>query len=429
MKKIFKAALPVLLSITAAAGLASCSGGSASLLREPTVVSAEENEGSYTEIISSLRSFAANLGGDYFSDEDDNAIISPVSVYMALALASECAGGDTKSEILNVIGTDGETLKSSVPALYSALNKTFKSDGKERGRVMLTNSVWYDSGIKSLKTDCLDELAENYKAYSYQADFSSDNAAANKAVKNFVKEKTNKLIDCDWELSDETLLALINTLYIKDVWNTDGDDLFSYGKADFLNADGKTENTTLYSAYYRSGKAAEAENCSYFYATTTSGFTLTFVKPDDGISVNSVLNAANIEKFLSGEYETVNDEKKEIYKTRCIFPEFELDTNEDISANLKNLGITDLFDKYTCDFSSVTDEDVYCSKVRHAAKLNVDKTGIEGAAVTIVAMDGTSAGPDDEYTTIYDNFILDRSFGLVVSYRNIPLFIGALNSL
>lgn len=428
MKKFFKTALPVLLSVTAVMGLASC-GGKASHLREPAKVSAEENAGDYKALIPSLRSFAADFGENYFSSVTENAVVSPISVYMALALASECAGGDTKTELLNVLSSDGETLRASIPSLYSTLNKTFKVDGKEAGRVMLTNSVWYDSGIKSLKADCLDDLSEYYKAYSYQADFNSDNAAANKAVRKFVKEKTNKLIDRDWNFNKDTLLALINTLYIKDVWDIERDELSSYGKADFLNADGSTKNTTLYSAYYRSGKVAEAEGCRYFYATTSNGFTLTFIKPDDGVSVSSALSKDNIEKFLAGEYETVNEEKKERYYSRCVFPEFTLDTLCDISENLKDLGVNSLFDKYSCDFSSVTDEDVYCGKVRHAAKLEVNKKGIEGAAVTIDLMKDEAAGPNEEYTEVYDSLILDRSFGLAVSYCNVPLFIGAVNGL
>lgn len=433
MKKIFKTVIPILLSITAVTGLSSCSSGTASLLREPAVASAEEN-GGYTNLLPSLKSFASAFGGDYFSSSDEkNAVISPISAYMALSLASECAAGDTKTELLNALDIDGETLKSGIPYLYSELNKTFTGEadfgGKtETGRITLTNSVWYDSGIKSLKSDCLDTLSSYYGAYSYQADFSSDNTSANKAVRSFIKEKTNGLIDKDWRLSTKTLIALINTLYLKDIWNSYGDSLSLYGKDDFLNADNSTKNTEYYSAYYNPGKVAEGENCSYFYASTRSGIKITFIKPDAGVSVNSVLNDENIQKILSASYETSNSEKLEIYETRCIFPEFTIETDEDIVESLKQLGVNKLFATDECDFSSVTDEGVYCNQVRHAAKLTVDKVGIEGAAVTLMAMDGVAA-PNEEYTTVYSNFILDRSFGVIVCYRNIPLFIGAVNKL
>jgi len=427
MKKILKAALPILLSATAVVGMSSCSVGKASLLREPIVVSAAENKDEYKEILSPLKTFAARLGEECLSTVDENAVISPVSVYMALALASGCAGGNTKSELLNVLGADEDSLKGSIPSLYSTLNQTFTSENKEQGKVILTNSVWYDSRIDSLKSDCLDELSDYYKAYSYQADFFADNAAANNAVRNFIKERTNNLLDCDWELGEKTLLALINTLYMKDVWSTTKEELSSCGKVDFLNGDGTKKNATFYSAFYRSGKTAKAENCEYFYAMTSSGFNITFVKPNDGVKVSSVLNEENLEQILSGKYESKNEEKHEMYETRCIFPEFSLYTNKDIAQNLKNMGINSLFNS-SCDFSSVTDESVYCEKVQHAAKLNVDKNGVEGAAVTIIQGEATACGPD-EYTTVYENFILDRSFGVVVSYQNIPLFVGAVNSL
>lgn len=426
MKKFFKVVVPALLSITAVAGLSSCSEGRASLLREPTVASAESD---YTALLPALKSFAASFGDDYFSSsEDKNAVISPLSAYMALSLASRCAAGDTNTELLTVLGTDEETLEACVPSLYSTLNRTFTVDEQEMGRTMLTNSVWYDSGIKSLKSDCLDALSSYYGAYSYQADFAGDNAAANNAVRNFIKEKTNNLIDRDWNLSEETLLALVNTLYVKDIWDVDRENLSSFKEDDFLNGDGSSKNVTYYSAYYRSGQAASADGCQYFYSTTANGFRITFVKPDEGKSVSSVLTDENIEKFLAGGYVTQDDEKKEYYETRCIFPEFTLETNGDIAENLKRMGVNKLFDVTECDFSSVTDETVFCKKVQHAAKLIVNKKGIEGAAVTVVGLNG-SAAQGETYTTVYENFILDRSFGVVLSYRNIPLFIGSVYSL
>jgi len=425
MKKIFKTVVPVLLSITAIAGLSSCSAGKASLLREPSVAYADEN-GSYSELLPSVKAFASTFGDDYFSNADKgNAVISPISVYMALSLAYECAAGDTKVELLSAIGADGEALRSQIPYLYGELNKIFTRDEKETGRVTLTNSIWYDSGINSLKEDCLDSLSSHYGAYSYQADFKNDNWAANKAVREFIKERTNNLIDCDWRLSKQTLIALINTLYIKDIWSY-GDELSLYGKGEFLNGDNSKKNTAYYSAYYKPGKAAEGENCTYFYSTTDSGLKVTFIKPDEDISVNSVLNGKNITKILSGGYKTVDDEKLEIYKTRCIFPEFSIETDKDIADNLKRLGVNSLFST-KCNFSSVTDEGVYCDSVRHAAKLKVDKLGIEGAAVTLMTMEG-SPGPG-EYTTVYSDFILNRSFGVIVSYCDIPLFIGSVNNL
>jgi serine protease inhibitor len=59
----------------------------------------------------------------------------------------------------------------------------------------------------------------------------------------------------------------------------------------------------------------------------------------------------------------------------------------------------------------------------------VDRKGIEGAAVTLMAMGATSA-PSDEYTKLYFDFIVDKAFGFIItdSY-GATLFSGVVNEL
>ena len=60
----------------------------------------------YQEFLDKLDAFAAKLTYEVYADSDKqtNICISPVSVYMALALATECASGETRNEILNAVG-------------------------------------------------------------------------------------------------------------------------------------------------------------------------------------------------------------------------------------------------------------------------------------------------------------------------------------
>lgn len=57
----------------------------------------------YAEFLDKLDAFSAKLTYEVYADGDKktNICISPVSVYMALALATECANGETRDEILN----------------------------------------------------------------------------------------------------------------------------------------------------------------------------------------------------------------------------------------------------------------------------------------------------------------------------------------
>lgn len=66
--------------------------------------------------------------------------------------------------------------------------------------------------------------------------------------------------------------------------------------------------------------------------------------------------------------------------------------------------------------------------MRHLTTLTVDRKGIEGAAVVILPGAG-AAGPD-EYEEVYLDFVIDRSFGYVLTDRyGTVLFTGVVNNI
>ena len=81
-----------------------------------------------------------------------------------------------------------------------------------------------------------------------------------------------------------------------------------------------------------------------------------------------------------------------------------------------------------CDMTNLSDIDMYCSGVIHQTKLIVDETGIEGAAITYMPMDGTSAPPP--VIDVYLDYIVDRTFGYVITdYNGTILFSGVVNTI
>ena len=137
------------------------------------------------------------------------------------------------------------------------------------------------------------------------------------------------------------------------------------------------------------------------------------------------------------DYNAVDEENKLQYFTRCLFPEFKAKYDSEINEMLsKNFGIENLFNdpgifppERSCDFSNLSDDECYCGSVRHITDLTVDKKGIEGAAVTVIAMDGaTSAGP--EYQIIYEDFAVDKTFGFIITDSNdVTLFSGVIDKI
>lgn len=369
----------------------------------------------------------------YENEQNSNFVVSPVSVFSAMAIAVECASGQTRQELLDALGVDYDTLCRNFDLLYSRLNKSKKDDkGKISSELTFSNSVWLDKHIL-YNPNILPKLEQTFYAYSYWADFKYDNQVANQDVSTFIKNATKGIIDAEYDFSPETLALLINTLYLKDNWDVDGNDLpFTPDEKTFLQNDGVRVTEKFLRAYYNYGRAYHEDTFSFFFTTTDNGYKIKFVVPKDGYSISQVWTEQNIAKInLISNFNPVDNQKRERYYTRCLFPEFEAEFDEDIKKVLKEkLGISNLFNSYACDFSNLAIEPIFCSKVFHTAKLKVDKKGIEGAAVTIFGMDGTAGPGEDPYTNKYFDFLVDRAFGFIVtdSY-NIPLFSGVINSL
>ena len=423
--------------------LAACGqSGRATLLAgpasaEPRAERAEQRE-EYATLVAASNRFAARFAPAAVALKGDgNTALSPVSVYMALALSAQCASGETAEELYAALGVPRETVQAEFSDFYRGLTARYDNGaGKETGRVELTNSVWVQEGTAT-NADCVQTLAEKYFCYSYSADFGKDNAAANAAVRNFVKERTGGLIDKDFEFSESTLFTLINTLYIKDIWNQTGDELpLTKTEYDFAEAGGSTARAKLMQGYYAAGRAAEADTFRTFFAQTENGYKLHFLVPKEGHTAREIFTAENIAALMNADYRAEDEANMTRYHTRCLFPAFEAEFDEEVNEILKSMGVArffrdpGIFIGNGCEFETLTAEGVYCKKAEHVAKLKVERRGIEGAAVTAVQMDAATAPDPGEWTDVYEEFVVDRAFGFVLTDRyGTILFSGLINHL
>ena len=412
--------------------MSSCAGGS-TLLRAAAESEdfsfAERQDEDFIAVQQGAEDFAARFASAALekaaSEGTENAVVSPVSIYMGLSLAAASSAGETKEELLSALGVTEETLGEGVSILWRSLNREL---GKT-GDITLSNGIWLDASTPFVE-ETLDVLAEDYYCNSYSADFAGDNDAANRALSKYIKDETNGLIDADLALSPETVFALVNTLYLKDTWNEYGDDIARTEERTFTQGSGEEVLRRLLQGDYGMGRKYEGANYTSYHTSTVHGFRITFLVPKDGVSLSEVMTAQNIAEVSSKEDWNATDEENHIrYYTRCLFPEFEGDYAGDVSPVLQEeFGIEKLFDRKQSDLSALTGKTsgVYSTEAQHIAKLKVDRKGIEGAAVFVLPGAG-EAGPD-EYEQVYEDFLVDRAFGFVLtdSY-NTTLFAGVIH--
>lgn len=412
------------------------------LEKNAIALAAEKQETSYTDytneeykaFLVKIQGFSARLTAKITEKygQSSNFAISPISVYMALSLACECATGETRQEILDAVGVTYEEVNKYAGKLYAYANAEYSQLGITGKNVVayqsLNNSIWLDDSVEFVQ-DGVNKLANEYNCDVFAASVKS--GEMQKLINKYIESKTKGLIDGNIELSPETYFVLMNTYYLKEIWNEYGKNLpFAEGLYTFKNGNGIVVDVNLLQGYYNRGKVYSGENHSVFFTTTDHNFKLYFFLPNESSSVADIFTDENINTVLTlKDWGYVDDENRQLHHTRVFFPEFKAEFDGDIAAILsESFGIERLFNPNACDMSNISTSPVYCEGVVHKASLTVDKKGIEGAAVTYIPAAG-AAGPP-EYEEVYHDFIITGAFGFVLtdSYGTV-VFSGVINNI
>ncbi len=372
---------------------------------------------SYNDNLKNYRKAAASLNGFFdkltsnLLDGSESGVVSPVNIYMALALLAECTEGNSRRQILDVLGmSDIETLREQAKLIW-----LYNSKDDEYGRSVLANSIWLSSDLP-VKEKCVNYLKDDHYASTFTGNFG--NADYVNALKQWLSDQTNGLLDdCINELDIErdTRAVLASTLYYKAKWNAEYKDTESgvfngiYGKENCTFNKKTVKDTYIYRG---DGFTAYAEQLS-------DGNMMWFFLPDKNKSVSDVINSG-IVSYINGK----TDGKA--YDVTVRMPDFDVDYNESIKEKLALLGIIDCMDITKADFSALSDDDsVFLGEAVHAARFKADKEGVEGAAYTVMILDGMG-----EVFGIQEyDFTLDRPFVFAVVNGGVPLFVGCVNDL
>ena len=169
-------------------------------------------------------------------------------------------------------------------------------------------------------------------------------------------------------------------------------------------------------------------NHDYFFTNTNHGLKIYFIKPTTK-SLDEIYTKENLSLVIKDRtYDWRDEDLKEEYYTRCFFPEIEAKFNEDLVQLLKDEYCVSSIFSESPNFSKLTNDNCWTTQLVHQTKLIIDKKGVEGAAVTIMA-NGATGAPDQEYKKIYYDFILDQAFGFIITQNDSVLFSGVVKNL
>ena len=378
-------------------------------------IDARQREKGYAD---GLEGFFVRSAQTVLSGSDaENRMYSPLSLYMALSMLAETAGGESRQQILDLLGCgDIGSLRAQASDVWNA---TYRDDGAVTS--VLANSVWMRDGM-TYDNETLDRLAVTYYASAFSGPMGSPEY--DNALRRWLNEQTGGLLEQQVQgvkFDPETVLALASAVYFRSKWSTEynpnatEDGIFHGASVDSEARFMPRSDTADY--YWDDSFAA-------IYQSLESGGRMWFILPDEGTTPEKVLSEGRFLSLASGASGWAGH-KRLLVNSRL--PKFDVTSSAELSGSLGLMGVTDVFDAALADFSPVMPgaDGVFLSSVRHDVRVAIDEEGVIAAAYTVMQTCGAAMPPDEQV-----DFVVDRPFIFVItSPDGLPLFVGIVNNI
>ena len=346
---------------------------------------------------------------------NENLMISPLSISVALAMAYNGADTQTKTEMesaMKLAGLSTSEINGSYKMLIDALKSLDKDVTFE-----IANAIYYAKGF-SVKSGFLDIIKTVYKAEISALDFSSSSAVS--TINNWVAAKTHdKIKSIIDQLNPLDRMVLLNAIYFNGTWtkkfDKDGTHNLTFTKTNGSFMEVPMMNKTD-SLKYTSNSLFRAVKLPY----GKGQYNMIVVLPADGKNSRDVISKFNAPNW-TGWMESF-ELKPNVEVT---MPRFKFVFDSGLIEVLKLMGMHKAFQATIADFSKISDIDLYISDIRHKSFIDVNETGTEAAAVTSITFTTTSIGNEPPKI----QFFVNKPFVFAITEKdtNVILFIGEVN--
>lgn len=349
------------------------------------------------------------------SDKDKNSFYSPISLYMALSMASETANENTQKEILEALNMD------SIKMVRSETGKLFRSlyYHNEIGKSSFGNSLWLNKDVE-FNRDLLDLLAREYYASSFSLDFNDKKSS--EEINRWISEQTGGKFEKNSDeisLSPDDAMILINTIYFYDQW-VDRFNAEDTSEDEFYLSNEDVVKSNFMNMTYGSHSFVGVDGYTASSLNLKNGGQMVFILPDEGISPYDIVSDP---KLLGEVLSALSTDKRQMGKVIFKIPKLDFSSSLKLKDICKTLGMEDAFE-IAADFTNLSDaKPLFISGIKQDSKISINEKGIETTAFTQIGYCG-AAQPDGKA-----EMILDRPFIFTITgIDSIPLFIGIINN-
>lgn len=343
------------------------------------------------------------MADTFFSDitnnttKDENYVISPFSLKIAMSMLAEGAEGETEEELSWFI-------RHGIDFGHGNINLKFTED--KNSEIKIANSIWFNKSVGGKNGDFSDDFKEIIKKKYFGTAEAVTNKDSVEKINEWVDKQTKgKITNLLGEEKREYLLALVNTIYMKADWEKPFESENTYKEA-FTDINGnQTEidfmHRTDYFEYY------EDEVCKAVNLPYTNGLNMCIVVGSD--------------EHICGKLHMLGMENK---KVNLSIPKFKIEYSTSLNDLLKAMDVKKAFEDHNPDFNSMVSnvQELKIDEVLQKVIIEVDEKGTEAAAATAVLMAQTGMlitepeeivefKADEPFSYfIYDNFCGDVLF-------------------
>lgn len=345
--------------------------------------------------------------------EGENTLISPLSVWTALAMTANGAKGETLAQMEKVFGMSVQDMNSY---LNTYVNQLPVGEGYE---FSMANGIWFKEDEKFfVEQDFLQFNANCYGADAYKAPFDDTTLTEiNQWVSDNTKGRVENILD---KINKDAVMYLVNALTFDGEWQNIYTDIQVQDGVFTMEDQTEKKVKLMYSDEQQYLEDEQAVGFLKYYKDKKYAFAA--LLPNEGVSVSdfvSTLTGERLNQILTDIQET---------KVKAAIPVFDCEYEAEMSDILTAMGMTDAFDGDLADFTGIgayMDGNLVINRVLHKTYIAVDEKGTEaGAASAAEVAVVMSLDIPEMNQYVY----LDRPFLYMIidCETNLPVFMGTV---
>ncbi|XP_060927515.1 heparin cofactor 2 [Limanda limanda] len=313
-------------------------------------------------------------------NQSDNILLAPAGISIAMGMMSLGAGPGTHDQIYKALGF-AEFVNASHHYDNTTVHKLFRKLTHRLFRrnfgytLRSVNDVYVKKDIQ-IKDTFRAETKAYYFAEPQSVDF-SDPAFLDKANRRIQKTTKGLIREPLKSVDPNMVLMLLNYLYFKGTWEQKFPKEMTHYRNFRIN---EKTNVRVPMMSNKGNYLAAADHelqCDILQLPYTGDISMLIALP------RKITGMRTLEQEVSPT--VVNKWLKNMTnRTReVVLPRFKLEQNYDLIVNLKEMGLTDLFQD-TGDFTGMTSEKIAMNWLKHQGTITVNEEGTEAAALTQV---------------------------------------------